>query len=80
MLLFTYFFQIDYIASYAILAVILVLILTGDYYSEKVSPFINSIMFSKMHPHFERQKKLDEEVLRNIKNEMKFIGNLSLYL
>jgi hypothetical protein len=55
------------------------LISTGDYYGNKVSPFINSLLFAKMHPHFERQKKLDEEVLRNIKNEKKFIDDKNLY-
>jgi len=75
MITFTYFFNIEFVASYALLGVISLFVLTSRYYQENVHPYVSSILLSRMHPLFEKQKLQDEEILRNLKNEMKFQEN-----
>lgn len=72
LIFFTYFFDMEFAAGYALIAGISLFIFTSQYYNDKIHPLVSRFLLNEMHPLFEKQRLQNEEILRNVKNEIKF--------
>lgn len=72
LVLFTFFFDSNFIGTYAVIFAILFLSCTSDYYKTKVHPIVSEILFWKMHQVFDQEMQNNEDIMKNYRQEMEY--------
>lgn len=62
----------NYIASYGLLALIGIFIMTSDYYRDNIHPYVEELLFDKMHPCFVHTNMYNMMIVKNIGKEIQF--------